>query len=156
MIAGAIIAWILYTKVLWKRFEAQWKNEFLSAEIKDNPLYQSSARETFNPLYQGEDTTGTSVPQNSTVNRESYAAAEAKKSVNRQSQLGASRSSVMTGTGTNRQSRVGFGGSQSKDLGGIPNNRTGSSILASSSLGPKTFLGAATLNDDPDRLEEER
>ena len=72
MILAALLAWLLYTKVLWKRFEAQFKKEFLSAEIKDNPLYQSNARETFNPLYQGQDTTGTDVPENSTVMRETY------------------------------------------------------------------------------------
>ena len=114
MIAAAIIAWILYTKVLWKRFEAQWKNEFLSAEIKDNPLYLSSAKETFNPLYQGEDTTGTSVPQNSTVNRETYIAAETRKAGNRQTQLGGSRASNMGGGQGSRQSKI--GGSRASEM----------------------------------------
>ena len=110
MIAAVIVAWILYTKVLWKKFEAKWKNEFLSAEIKDNPLYKSNAKEAFNPLYQGQDTTGTSVPQNSTVNREAHAATAIRQSgANRQTQLGASRATDMNGGSMSRQSRVGFG-----------------------------------------------
>ena len=133
MIAGSVIAWLLYTKVLWKRFESQWKNEFLSAEIKENPLYQSKGRETFNPLYKGNDTTGTAAPRNSTVNRESYELAQASKTESRQSQLGADMSSKI------RQSAITQGRRSRSNTG------TGTGIPMASSVGQKSILGVATL-----------
>lgn len=51
MIACAITAWLLYTRVLAAKFEAQWRKELQGAEIQENPLYIAQTQTKENPLY---------------------------------------------------------------------------------------------------------
>ena len=60
---------IYFPKLLRKvGFLSQWKKDFPNSQINENPLYQSSVKEVFNPLYKGKDLSETSNLKVATLN----------------------------------------------------------------------------------------
>lgn len=48
---GVGMTYIVYRRIIAKKFEETWRKEWIQARIRENPLFVSNSREMLNPLY---------------------------------------------------------------------------------------------------------